>query len=105
PRGTIEHIHAERFEFLRQRYRIVERPAAVNAVQRGHAHEQRLVLRPGTTKDFRQFQGKTCASLETSAVLIGPSVGKRGEKLVAEIAVGGMHFEYVESRGERAHCR
>src|SRR5207248_11562606 len=92
-------VDAARREFLGERDRVLDRPAAFDIVDRRHADKKRFLLRPAFTHRAHHLQRKAHALLARAAVRDGR------EKAVQQVAVCGVDLEHLEARGMSAAYR
>jgi len=71
---------------------INKRPAALDPIGRGDAHEYRQLTRPHGANGGDGLEQKANSVFEASAILVFPIVTERREKLVDQIAVCGVEL-------------
>ncbi len=104
--GDIYEVDAFCLQELGELDRLGEIPAWAEGlwspVGGGDADRHRQMLRPRGAQGAGDFEREAGAVFEASAVLVGAVVRERREKLVEEIAMGGVQFDEVEAGGEGA---
>ena len=104
PGRNVDHVdagigqHARNFDRVRRRY------AVRNPIVGGNAHRNRLVVRPHRPHRAKHLERKPHAVLETSAILVGASVGERRNEGRHQITVRIVQFEPVKT-GALRHLR
>ncbi len=91
-----------RGEARRQLHAFVDIPSAGGPVGGGEAHEERGVVGPDGAHGVDHLEGEADAVLERAAVRVVPVIGERGEELVQEVAVRGVHLDHLKSGVARA---
>ena len=104
-RRAVDQVHALTHEAPRQLDRLVDVPTALHPVGRRDAHEQRPAIRPARAHGARELQQDADAVLERSAVRIRAAVGKRREKFVQQVPVGGVQLQHAKAGADRAFRR
>ena len=104
-RRAIDHIDAKSEQKPRELDRLVDVPSAFNPIGRRDSHEQRAAL--GQHASYRRdaFAKKPRPIVERAAVGVSAAIAQRRQKLVNQIAVGGVNFDHREAGGGRAFSR
>jgi hypothetical protein len=76
---------------------VVDGPAVINPIGSGDAHEEGQVRGPCEADGIDDLEQKANAVVVASTVGVGALVGERREKLVQEVAVGGVDLDEVEA--------
>ncbi len=87
---------------VRERDRLLQRPAAVDPVAGRDADGQRQLGRPGRAHRRDDLEQEARAAGEVAAVAIAALVGERREELVQQVAVRRVHLEQAEAGRVRA---
>jgi hypothetical protein len=94
----IDQVDAVLLQRARDRDGVVSGVAAVRPVGGGDADRHRLVRGPARPHGIEDFERKSQAVFNTSAVLIRPNVRERREERAEQIAVSHVDLEQVEAR-------
>jgi len=81
---------------------VVDGPTLFDPIAGRDADEERKVRGPGGADCVDDLEEKACAVLEAASVRVGALIGEGREKLVEQIAVGGVDFNEVETGSEGA---
>ncbi len=100
----IDPVDAALFQLVSEFDGLREVPTALDPVGRRNLDADGLVGRKRRAHRVEHFQGIAHAVLQAAAILVGAFVGDRGEKLMQQIAVGGVQFEGVDTEPIGALC-
>lgn len=103
PSLYIDQINAAGREFLSKRIGLIRRDSGCSEILRTNAVEKWLLCRPDRSYGLDDLERKAHAVLERSAIMVGPRIGDRRQKLVQEVSVCGMNLERVETSRKGAN--
>ena len=97
-RGAIHHIHAQRLQRLGQRHRVAHVPAALRAIERGDAEEERLMGGPDLANRLGDLKREAHPPSQVAAIAIIAGIGDGREEGGDEIAMRAMHLGDIKAR-------
>src|SRR5579862_6202564 len=105
PRRAVDPVDPKLLAFPREFDRLSDIPAALSPIGARYPDEDRQDIWPSIPHDRDDLERKPHPVLQRSSVPVFPPVDQRRQELAEQIAVGGVDFDYPESRFERPPSR